>query len=300
MIQTFAFPEIPSLLIHVLRLDANHALISGNKYYKLKPWLEKALSLNAGLMSCGGAYSNHLHALAAAGQQQGIATYGLVRAMQENNLTTTLQDCQPMGMQLFPVSRADYRKRYEAGFADKYLRRIEQTALWVPEGGTDESAVAACEEIGLALNHYLQHYHFDSVWLAVGSGGTLAGIARSLHPEVPLYAVPVLKHWKDVRQRVNSYLGAQQAGRINWVERGDFGGFGRYNRQHVEFIARLEQLSGIPFEPVYTAKLVRRLHELYQSRACSGNRPLVVHTGGLQGRRSIAAQLDQVICAKAD
>ncbi len=300
MIQTFIFPEIPSLQIHVLRLDANHALISGNKYYKLKPWLEKARPLNAGLMSCGGAYSNHLHALAAAGQQQGISTYGLVRGLQENHLTTTLQDCQQMGMQLFPVSRADYQKRYEAGFADKYLRRTGLATLWVPEGGTDESAVKACEAIGVELNHYLQDYHFDSVWLAVGSGGTLAGIARSLHPDVSLYAVPVLKHWEDVRQRVNSYLTPQQAGRINWVEQADYGGFGRYNRQHVEFLARLEQVSGIPFEPVYTAKLVRRLHELYQSQACSGDRPLVVHTGGLQGRRSIAAQLDQIICSTAD
>ncbi len=299
MIQSFQWPIIDDLFIQILRLDTNDPLISGNKFYKLKPWLEKARSLNAGLMSCGGAYSNHLHALAAAGYKYNIPTFALVRGMEPENLTVTLADCRDMGMQLLPMTREQYAKRYDAGFADAFLNRYDQQILWVPEGGTDEAAVVACEGIGIELNSLLASHHFDSVWLAVGSGGTLAGIARSLQADISLFAVPVVKHWDDVRQHVNQYLDEQQAQRIHWVDNADYGGFGRLNEKHLAFMAKLEQVSQIPFDPVYTSKLMRRLIELTDQKKFSGQHPLAIHTGGLQGRRSVADRLDKMRAVKA-
>jgi len=286
-IQTFSWPDKPDLLIHVYRLDQNHEIISGNKLYKLQPWLHKAKSENIALLSCGGAYSNHLHALAYAGRQYSLSTYGLVRGLQEDNLTITLQDCKQFGMTLIPVSREAYRQRYSADFHRRYLNNLNEDALWVPEGGTDEIAVSACEKIGQHLNDQSQTTRFSSVWIAVGSGGTLAGIARSLHRAIPLYAVPVMRHWQDVRLRVESFLTPHQAERIRWVEHADYGGFGRYNRESLDFHRKLEQVSNIEFDPVYTAKTMRRMLEMFVNNEISETAPLLVHTGGLQGRRSL-------------
>jgi 1-aminocyclopropane-1-carboxylate deaminase len=294
MIESFIWPDGKKLQVSVFRLDLNHPRISGNKYYKLKPWIEKALQQQAGLMSCGGAWSNHLHALAAAGQEQGIASYGLVRGLEAENLTITLEDCRQMGMQLLAVSRKHYADRYRTDFAARYQAILPLPVLWVPEGGTDETAVVACESIGSLLNQQYSNNRFDSVWLAVGSGGTLAGIARSLRSDVKLFAVPVMKHWQSVRDKVNNYLTAAQASRINWIGEADYGGFGRYNHQHLAFLARLEMYAGIHFDPVYTGKLLRRLVELHQFAGLNVNKPLVIHTGGLQGRRSVANELEKI------
>lgn len=286
-IQTFSWPDKPHSLIHVFRLDQNHKIISGNKFYKLQPWLQKAKSESVALLSCGGAYSNHLHALAFAGQQSGLSTYGLVRGLEEDNLTITLEDCHRFGMTLIPVSREAYQQRYTESFVSHSLESLDEDAIWVPEGGTDEQAIISCEQIGQQLNQLLQTVHFSSVWIAVGSGGTLAGVARSLNSDIPLFAVPVMRHWQQVRLRVESFLTQHQANRIRWVNNADYGGFGRYNRQSLEFHRKLEQVSAIEFDPVYTAKAMRRMLEMMLNGEATEAAPLLIHTGGLQGRRSL-------------
>jgi 1-aminocyclopropane-1-carboxylate deaminase len=294
-IQFISWPEIPDIAIQVFRLDKNHTVISGNKYYKLQPWLSRAKAENVALLSCGGAFSNHLHALAYAGKQAGIASYALVRALEADNLTCTMEDCKAMGMNLIPVSREVYGNRYSKDFASHYLELLDERALWVPEGGTDKLAVTSCESIGHELNHLCEVYRFNSVWLAVGSGGTLAGIARSLGSHIAIYAVPVMRNWHEVRQRIDGYFTAEQSQRIHWIDHASYGGFGRYNRESLAFHARLEAVSGIAFDPVYTAKVMRRMIELYMSEAVVEERPLMIHTGGLQGRRSIEGGLAKAV-----
>ncbi len=276
------------------RLDVNHPLVSGNKLYKLKPWIRQASKQNVALVSCGGAFSNHLHALAAAGHEHGISTFGIVRGMQQDKLTVTLRDCEQMGMTLIGASRSDYLRRYDVDFVAEYQKYLPKEFLWVPEGGTDETSIKSCESIGSSLNELQLKYAFDSVWIAVGSGGTLAGIARSLDPAINLFAVPVMKELEPLKERVNGYLNFAQQRRINWITAASYGGFGRINAKHIEFMARLELMANIPFDPVYTSKLLRRLIEIHESNELVGSRPLVIHTGGLQGRRSVAKQIDAI------
>jgi 1-aminocyclopropane-1-carboxylate deaminase len=62
--------EAAAIELAVLRLDLIDPLISGNKWFKLSSYLALAAESGAaGLISLGGAHSNHLHALAAAGQR---------------------------------------------------------------------------------------------------------------------------------------------------------------------------------------------------------------------------------------
>ncbi len=90
-----------------LRLDLIHPEISGNKWFKLKYNIEAALKQGAeSILSFGGAYSNHLHALAYAGHVSGIKTIGILRGEEVKN--PTLDDCQAWGMALHFISRAEY------------------------------------------------------------------------------------------------------------------------------------------------------------------------------------------------
>jgi 1-aminocyclopropane-1-carboxylate deaminase len=207
-----------------------------------------------------------------------------------------MKDCCEMGMELIAVSRQEYSNRYQAGFAEKYLRQfqksiqqpIQQPMIWVPEGGTETKAVEACEQIGFEINQLADNYAFDALWIAVGSGGTLAGIARSLNPSIQIRAVPVMKNYLTVKQRLSGYLNQQQSARITWVENGWYQGFGRFKQADVKRLLELEKQTGVPLDPVYTAKVMRRMIEAIQKNEFSDSRPLFLHTGGLQGRRSIS------------
>ena len=83
----------------VLRLDLLDPLISGNKWFKLSQHLAAAQACDAaGVISLGGAHSNHLHALAAAGKRFAFNTVGLLRGHPQQ--TPTISDLQAFGMQL--------------------------------------------------------------------------------------------------------------------------------------------------------------------------------------------------------
>ncbi len=295
-IQLINLPLHKPLSLFILRLDHNDTLISGNKAYKLRPWINQAVKQNKALISCGGAFSNHLHALAAAGYKYHIPTYGLVRALEIDNPTITMQDCMAMGMTLIPISRQDYKKRNNPQFLMPYQAQFKQHSLWIAEGGMGDIAITACEEIAVIINQAYAHHEFNSVYLAVGSGGTLAGIARRLDNHIQLYAVPVMKDWLPVKTNVEHYLSTSQAKRIIWLEGGSYGGFGKANRQHIEFLAHFEALSNVLLDPVYTSKVVRKIVEqhLAKSNVGSNHKPLIIHTGGLQGRRSVADKISAI------
>lgn len=286
-LQTFSLPMI-SGAVTALRLDLNHPQVSGNKLFKLGPWLKLALDSKKPLISCGGAWSNHLHALAYACRDSAIPCFGLVRALEADAPTATMIDCAESGMRLLPVSREEYRRRYEDDFASRITGLVNDDFIWVPEGGTGEEAVTACESIAEMINDFYRRAPvFNSIWLAVGSGGTLAGVARRLDTDLKLFAVPVMAHWDDVRQRVESYLSDKQAARIQWLDGAAYGGFGRMNQAYRDFFQQLDEKSRVPFDPVYTGKLAMRLQEYLLENPGQGVKPLLVHSGGLQGRRSL-------------
>ena len=122
--------------VDVLRLDLLHPQISGNKWFKLKYNLLHAKQNGfRSVLSFGGAYSNHLHALAYAGNAFSISTIGIVRGDElqqpftdfihgvsnaKNAISKTLQDCHHWGMQLQFAPRDQYQK-IKTGYNSNYL-----------------------------------------------------------------------------------------------------------------------------------------------------------------------------------
>ena len=266
------------------RDDLLHPIISGNKWRKLKYSLDYALSLGADtIISMGGVYSNHLHALAYTGKILGLNTQGFIRAGQPEKLTPTLLELQNWGMELKFVSRSDYRLlRHYKGCHD--LPGLKPRQYWLPEGGAQALALKGVAELVNEID-----VGYDLICTACGTGTTLAGIIDAVPDPVSVMGFAALKNAGFLRADVESLLPRPQT---NWQLNLDyhFGGFAKTNAGLMAFIADFEDKTGIPLEPVYTGKMMYALYDLIIKHTFKpGRRLIAVHTGGLQGKRGFTA-----------
>ncbi|MGZ8157463.1 MAG: 1-aminocyclopropane-1-carboxylate deaminase/D-cysteine desulfhydrase [Methylobacter sp.] len=262
------------------RDDLLHPVISGNKWRKLKYILDHALSLGADtLISMGGAYSNHLHALAYVGMVLGLKTIGLVRGEQPETLTPALRDMKAWGMELKFVSRSDYRAlRQYKGWHD--LPGLKPRQYWLPEGGAQVMALKGVAELVADIE-----MPYNTLCVPCGTGTTLAGIVDAAPEQSSILGFAALKNAGFLTAEVAVMLSQP---RNNWQINLDyhFGGFAKINAGLSEFIEDFELKTTIPLEPVYTGKMMYAIYELIKKHYFRpGERIIAVHTGGLQGKR---------------
>lgn len=281
-----SFPNHISLTIK--RDDLNHPLISGNKLRKLKYNLLQAKAENKGtLLTFGGAFSNHIAAVAYAGKEQGFRTIGVIRGdelfdkIEEN---PTLKFAQENGMQFEFVTREEYRYKTEISFIEKLKEKFGDFYL-VPEGGTNELAVKGCEEILTG-----QDTNFNYVCCAVGTGGTISGLINSALPNQKVLGFPALKG--DFLTNEIRIFAKQD----NWNLISDyhFGGYGKINLELVEFINAFLKETKVPLDPIYTGKMVFGVIDLISKNYFPDHsKILLIHTGGLQGIDGMNIKLKQ-------
>ncbi len=270
--------------VSVLRLDWCGGNASGNKCFKLRPYLQRATAQSLPLLSFGGAWSNHLHALAAAGFERGLRTIGVVRGGESD--TATLRDLERWGMRVQRVSRSEYRRRGDADYLAE-LQGVHGPCVVVPEGGASTAAASACSDIAQLINNLAPQTRH--VVLAVGTGTTLAGLAAGLRIEGELVGISALRGATDLEQRVADLLAQLPCDNVaDWRILHEFhsGGFARCSADMKAFILAFEAVHGIPLEPVYTGKAMYAVWQMIADGVLPRGAPvLVIHTGGLQGRR---------------
>ena len=273
--------------VSLLRLDSGGGLAPGNKYFKLIGNLAEAKRNGVNrLVSFGGAWSNHLHALAAVGAEQGFATVGIIRGDEDAADTAMIADARAWGMQIVRVSRTEYRRRLEPA----YLADIQQRfapCMVVPEGGSNRAGVRGCAAIAdLVRTHSPAARH---ILLPVGTGTTLAGLAAGLDSTYEVTGIAALKGAVDLEHRVEQALAAVAANTVApWriLHEDHCGGFARTSAELRAFMLEFEAVQGIPLEPVYTGKLLYAIYRRLRSGQWRTDIPLLaIHTGGLQGRR---------------
>lgn len=256
------------------REDVIGGEISGNKYWKLFYPVRKILKENpeAVLYSVGGAYSNHIAALAALGELYSLPTVGIIRGEEhEKNLNPTLLLAKKRGMKLCFVSRDLYRDK-EA--LEKEVTLEDPNAYWIPEGGSSPLAV---EGIKHMLN--VETQRFDYLCSAVGSGGTLGGISLFKEAQQKALGFTVVKD-PTLEERIR---GLCKKGNFELIE-SSFGGYGKMPPFLIEFINEFYELYQIPLDPIYTGKMMKALLEkIEEGHFPRGSRILAFHTGGLQG-----------------
>lgn len=289
--------EQAQIELWIKRDDLLHPVISGNKWRKLKYSLDYALSIGADtLISMGGAYSNHLHALAYVGMVLGLRTIGLVRGEQPETLTPTLLDMQKWGMKLRFVSRTDYRllRQYKNWHAPhqlpvdlrhthhpwRYLPGLKPRQYWLPEGGAQVLALKGVAELVAETA-----VSYDTLCVPCGTGTTLSGIVDAVSDQVSVLGFAALKNAGFLTAEVEAMLSQP---RNNWRINLDyhFGGFAKINAELSAFIEDFELKTTIPLEPVYTGKMIYAIYDLIKKHYFKpGERIIAVHTGGLQGKR---------------
>ncbi len=267
--------------VYMLRTDLNHPHISGNKLYKLKYNLEAAWRSNkSSLLTFGGAFSNHIAAVAAAGKTYGFKTIGIIRGEEYNPLNATLQFASDQGMQLEYVSRDLYRQK-EMLF--QYVKqKYGESVFVIPEGGSNELGILGCKEIIQQIS-----IPFDHICCACGTGTTLTGITLSIREVQKAMGMQVLKAPDYIRQQVSHQLKAIGATKTNWCvwDNYHFDGYAKIKAELTTFIETFERRHRIPLDPIYTGKMMYGLYDLIQRGYFKkGETIIAVHTGGLQGK----------------
>ncbi|MDD7888178.1 1-aminocyclopropane-1-carboxylate deaminase/D-cysteine desulfhydrase [Flavivirga sp. 57AJ16] len=276
--QQISAPDNKGVELFIKREDEIHPFVSGNKYRKLKyNLLEAKKNGFKTLLTFGGAFSNHIAAVASAGNLLGFKTIGIIRGEElEDKIfdNETLSFAKQNGMQFKFVSRRDYRDKTTEAFLAK-LKEVFNDFYLIPEGGTNNLAIKGCEEILTEADNV-----FDYICCAVGTGGTISGLINCSKPGQQVLGFPALKG-TFLRQDISKFVA-----RTNWdlITSYHFGGYAKINEALVTFINQFKKINGIPLDPVYTGKMMFGIFDLINKDYFEkGSKILVIHTGGLQG-----------------
>lgn len=266
----------------------NHPFISGNKLRKLKYNVLEAKKLKKEtLLTFGGAYSNHIAAVAYAGKEYGFKTIGIVRGeelVSSINQNPTLTFAQNCGMEFKFVSREQYRSKDNLLFLNQLKEEFE-TSYILPEGGTNALAVKGCEEILEDADAA-----FDYICCPVGTGGTISGLINSSFEHQKIIGFPALKG-DFLNKEITKF-----ASKTNWELHLDyhFGGYAKVTDELIAFINTFKLKYKIPLDPIYTGKMMFGICDMIQNGYFEKNaKILAVHTGGLQGIAGMNAVLKQ-------
>jgi 1-aminocyclopropane-1-carboxylate deaminase len=276
------------------RDDLIHAEISGNKFYKLFFLLREAhVQGYSKLVSFGGAYSNHLYALAAAGKHYGFKTLGIVRGEAAENLSPTLKDAQNWGMKLIFVDRQTYLTKTHPTFLSE-LESEHGRMFVIPEGGACLEGARGMQLLGQLLEQQLND-DYTHVCIASATGTSVAGLAAGVSKKKKVVGFSVLKGEGDLGKNVaelyrelSRELNPRDHG-ANWRLISGFhaGGYAKRLPSHLaDFWNYFEAETGIPLDPVYNLKMCWGIYCLAQQGYWpKGSKIIAIHSGGLQGTR---------------
>lgn len=266
-----------SVDLYVKREDLIHPLIKGNKYRKLKFNLPEMIKAGT-TISFGGAYSNHIHALAALCQAYGVKSVGIIRGEAVDNVV--LDFCQSCGMELHFVDREDYRKKIAAPTVQRIIASYEN-ALIIPEGGSNELALQGVSE--LVDEIVASGQSFDYIAVAAGTGCTAAGILKGLqihNLNTQLLVFSALKgDW--MIEEITTYSGIDKS-KFNFYDQYALGGYAKFNTEYLHFVEEFIVNTGITIDKVYNGKLLYGLYDLDKKGAfAQGHKILWVNSGGV-------------------
>jgi 1-aminocyclopropane-1-carboxylate deaminase/D-cysteine desulfhydrase-like pyridoxal-dependent ACC family enzyme len=285
------FRQELSVQCDLLRTDLFNIDVPGNKWFKMKYNIEemRRLGLNE-LVTFGGAFSNHIAAVAAAGEKYGFGTTGVIRGESSSWNNTTLSKAESQGMKLKFIDRSTYRD-WKKGKVDLDDFLGMKTYYKVPEGGSNVLAVKGCSEILEGIDGY------DIITCPVGSGGTLAGLIVSSTDDLQILGFSSLKGGEfltdDIGQLLLDYdktYGTTHHKKTNWkiVTDHHFGGFAKMNNELFDFFTDFEINHNIELDLIYTSKMMFGLQKMSEKGELkSGSSILAIHTGGQQGNGSM-------------
>ena len=268
----------------MLRLDKLHPIVSGNKWFKLRYYIEEAISQSCStIASFGGPYSNHLVALAYVAKENNVKSIGYVRASKEDTVTPSLQEAQAYGMQLEFMGRTNFQEIKNDLLKTNQHRSIDNSSIYfIDEGGYGSIGAKGAATI---LNEHCKHY--TTIIAAVGTGTMLAGLINAAEAHQEIIGIPVLKNENTIEDEIKSLL-INKAASFSLLHNFHQGGYAKTNPALIAFMNQLWETEKIPTDIVYTGKLLMAVDSLLKENYFkAGSKILVIHSGGLQGNRSL-------------
>ena len=275
------------------RDDLTHPEISGNKWRKLKYNLVEAKEEGKDtLLTFGGPYSNHIHAVAAAGKIFGFKTIGIIRGEPAEEPSETLKDAARNGMRILFMDRAQYRLKNEAESIESLHVQLGDFYM-VPEGGTNIFALQGCIEM---VNEIKTDY--DYICLGCGTGGTLAGVVAGLYGKKKAIGFSSLKGKDTLTSSITELVHDFTDKTFdNWHITFDYhmGGYAKVNDELINFIKAFKQKHLTQLEPIYNGKMMFGLYDMIRKDYFPrGTKIIAIHTGGLQGLRGYKQYFENI------
>jgi 1-aminocyclopropane-1-carboxylate deaminase len=268
----------------MLRLDKLHPIVSGNKWFKLRYYIEEAISQSCStIASFGGPYSNHLVALAYAAKENNVKSIGYVRATKEDAITPSIQEAQAYGMQLEFIGRTHFQEIKNDLLKTNQHRSIDNNSTYfIDEGGYGTIGAKGAATI---LNEHCKDY--TTIIAAVGTGTMLAGLINAAEAHQDIIGIPVLKNENTIEDEIKALL-INKVASFSLLHNFHQGGYAKTNLALIAFMNQLWTLEKIPSDIVYTGKLLMAVDSLLKENYFkAGSKILVIHSGGLQGNRSL-------------
>ena len=269
-----------NICFDVLRLDTIHPVVSGNKWFKLKYYLQHAIAHHCtSIATFGGAFSNHIIATAYACNKLNIACTGFIRGEKPASYSQTLLDAEALNMQLRFISRDAYKNK-------QAIMEDNPSLYFIPEGGYGKTGAKGAEEIVQFIPD-LTIYNY--IVCAVGTGTMLAGIANASLPHQQCIGVSVMKNNLSLGREIFVLLSAGGVEeRLKLLHDYHFGGYAKYTQQLADFINKMNIHHQLPLDFVYTAKALFGVYDLADKNYFrKGSKIIFIHSGGLQGNRSL-------------
>jgi len=264
------------IAIDILRLDEIHAIISGNKWFKLQYYLNEAIAKKATVIATfGGPYSNHIVATAYAGKITGITTKGYIRGEQPRVLSHTLQHCVTYGMELQFLSRLAYDNlKKSTALGNEYV---------IPEGGYGMLGSNGASNIQQFIPP-----NYNTIICAVGSGTMIAGLCKTQQPGQSILGIVITKGNTSIVNEINTLLPLDKHQNYTLNNGYHFGGYAKHTQELLLFMQQINHTYQVPLDFVYTAKAFYGVMDLYKNNYfAEGSNILFIHSGGIQGNSSL-------------
>jgi 1-aminocyclopropane-1-carboxylate deaminase len=283
--QTLRKPLFKSgdLSVDVLRFDKIHRDISGNKWFKLRCHIEEARRQGKkGLVTFGGAYSNHLVATAAAAREHHLLSAGIVRGEETKPENESIKQMRAAGMQVLYVSREEYQRKDD--IAANFLLANDDF-YYIPEGGAGPAGIKGAAE----MLEYAENDNYTHIICPVGTGTTMAGLIEASANHQQVLGISALKISDRVVNELTDYINLNTS-KSNWTIIYDyhFGGYAKKTSELIQFMNNIFAEEHVPTDFVYTGKMFFAVYDLIRRNYFKpGSKLLLIHTGGLQGNRSL-------------
>jgi 1-aminocyclopropane-1-carboxylate deaminase len=258
--------QLADVRVFIKRDDLIHPIISGNKWRKLKEYIRIAKeNPELPILSFGGAFSNHLYALAYVGHQLNIRTIGIIRGnelnVQSNPYLTQMNN---WGMEMRFVDRISYKeKKHNYG----------SQVIEIPEGGHGDLGIDGIK----GLVSEITDFNPSHIITAVGTGTTALGIKRFTNTIV--MGILTLNNLSELRDHEKE---SSIHGTI-WKDGYIMGKYAKNSSELNEFCDTFEQDHQIKIEPIYTGRMFYGLYDLIESNFFpKGATILALHTGGVK------------------